>query len=64
DSKNSQLSKLDDEREAFTRRIDALEARLYSQYNAMDLLVANLNATSSYLQQQLDNLPSVVRESN
>ncbi|MBA6389461.1 flagellar filament capping protein FliD [Colwellia sp. BRX10-3] len=64
DSKNSQLSKLDDEREAFTRRIDALEARLFSQYNAMDLLVSNLNATSSYLQQQLDNLPGVVRESN
>ncbi|MBA6414943.1 flagellar filament capping protein FliD [Colwellia sp. 6M3] len=63
DSKNSQLSKLDDEREAFTRRIDALEARLFSQYNAMDLLVSNLNATSSYLQQQLDNLPGVVRES-
>mgnify|MGYP002700255085 FL=1 len=64
DSKNSQLSKLDDERIAFTRRIDLLEARLYSQYNAMDLLVSNLNATSSYLQQQLDNLPGVVRESN
>ena len=64
DSKTSQLSKIDDERLAFNRRIDALETRLFSQYNAMDLLVSNLNATSSYLQQQLDNLPGVVRSDN
>ncbi|ARD43638.1 flagellar filament capping protein FliD [Colwellia sp. PAMC 21821] len=63
DSKNKQLTKLDDERVEFTRRIDSLEARLFAQYNAMDLLVANLNATSSYLQQQLDNLPGVVKKS-
>ena len=62
DSKNRQLTKLDDERVAFSRRIDALESRLLSQYNAMDLLVANLNSTSSYLQQQLDNMPGVVRK--
>ena len=64
DSKNDQLSKLDDERLAFSRRIDSLEARLFSQYNAMDLLVSNLNSTSSYLQQQLDNMPGVVRDSS
>ena len=64
DSKNSQLTKLDDERAAFARRIDALESRLLSQYNAMDLLVANLNSTSSYLQQQLDNMPGVVRKTD
>lgn len=64
DSKNSQLDKLDDERINFSRRIDALEDRLYAQYNAMDLLVSNLNTTSTYLQQQLDNMPGVVRQSN
>ncbi|MFT6193511.1 MAG: flagellar hook-associated protein 2 [Cognaticolwellia sp.] len=63
DSKTNQLTKIDDERIDFTRRIDSLEARLLSQYNAMDLLVSNLNATSSYLEQQLDNLPGVVRKS-
>jgi flagellar hook-associated protein 2 len=63
DSKNNQLTKLDDERVAFTRRIDSLESRLFAQYNSMDLLVANMNATSSYLQQQLDNLPGVVKKS-
>jgi flagellar hook-associated protein 2 len=62
DSKTNQLTKIDDERIDFTRRIDSLEARLFAQYNAMDLIVSNLNATSSYLEQQLDNLPGVVRK--
>ncbi len=39
-----------------------LEARLYKQYNAMDLLVANLNATGSYITAQLDNMPGVVKQ--
>jgi flagellar hook-associated protein 2 len=64
DSKTNQLTKIDDERIDFTRRIDSLEARLFAQYNAMDLIVSNLNATSSYLEQQLDNLPGVVRKNN
>ena len=44
--------------------MDSLEARLLEQYNAMDLLVANLNSTSSYIQQQLDNMPGVVKQDN
>lgn len=63
DSKETSLDKLDDSREAFTRKMDSLEARLYAQYNAMDLLVSGLNNTSSYLMQQLDNMPGVVRKS-
>jgi flagellar hook-associated protein 2 len=62
DSKELKLGKLDDQRESFTRKMDSLEARLYTQYNAMDLLVAGLNSTSSYLMQQLDNMPGVVRK--
>ncbi|MFT4898885.1 MAG: flagellar hook-associated protein 2 [Flavobacteriales bacterium] len=63
DSKEISLDKLDDSREAFTRKMDSLEARLFAQYNAMDLLVSGLNNTSSYLMQQLDNMPGVVRNS-
>ena len=63
DSKEKSLDKLDDSREAFTRKMDSLEARLFAQYNAMDLLVSGLNNTSSYLMQQLDNMPGVVRKS-
>jgi flagellar hook-associated protein 2 len=61
DSKGTQLSRIDDDRASFSRKMDALEARLSAQYNSMDLLVANLNSTSSYLTAQLDNMPGVVR---
>lgn len=60
DSKELKLDKLSDDREAFTRKMDSLEARLYTQYNSMDLLVSGLNSTSSYLMAQLDNMPGVV----
>jgi len=61
-SRNSQLDRLDEDRLAFGRRIESLEARLYAQYNAMDLIVAGLNSTSSYLMNQLENMPGVVRK--
>jgi flagellar hook-associated protein 2 len=64
DSRERSLDKLSDDREAFTRKMDSLEARLFTQYNSMDLLVSNLNSTSSYLTQQLDNMPGVVRNNN
>lgn len=63
DSKTDQLDSLDDDREVFARKMESLESRLLSQFNAMDLLVANLNSTSTYIQAQLDNMPGVVRES-
>ncbi|MBL4900455.1 MAG: flagellar filament capping protein FliD, partial [Colwellia sp.] len=62
DSKEKQLSRLDDDRLSFESKMESLEARLFAQYNAMDLIVANLNATSSYLMAQLDNMPGVVKQ--
>lgn len=64
DSKEEKLRSLEDDRDAFTRKMDSLEARLYAQYNSMDLVVAGLNSTSSYLMQQLENMPGVVRSSS
>lgn len=61
-SREDQLERLDDDRISFSRKMASLEARLLSQFNAMDLLVANLNATSTYIQAQLDNMPGVVRK--
>lgn len=63
DSKEQQLSSLDVDRANFSRKMNSLEARLTAQYNSMDLLVASLNSTSSYLMQQLDNMPGVVKQS-
>jgi flagellar hook-associated protein 2 len=64
DSRNNQLERLDDDREVFNRKMESLEARLFAQYNAMDLIVAGLNSTSSYLMAQLDNMPGVVKQDN
>jgi flagellar hook-associated protein 2 len=63
DSKEGQLRGIDDDRLSFSRKMESLESRLYAQYNSMDLLVANLNSTSSYVQAQLENMPGVVRQS-
>ncbi len=64
DSRTSQLNRLDDDKLAFGRRMESLEARLFAQYNAMDLVVSQLNSTSSYIMAQLDNMPGVVRKEN
>jgi len=61
DSRTSQLDRLDDDKLDFGRRMESLEARLFAQYNAMDLIVAGLNSTSTYLMAQLDNMPGVVK---
>jgi flagellar hook-associated protein 2 len=64
DSRTTQLGRLEDDSLAFGRRMESLEARLFAQYNAMDLIVAGLNSTSTYLMAQLDNMPGVVRKDN
>ena len=63
DGKNTQIDKLSSDLEAFQFKMNSLEARLFAQYNAMDLMVAQMNNTSSYLMAQLDNMPGVVRKS-
>jgi flagellar hook-associated protein 2 len=59
-SLDDQLSRLTDSRDALTARMSAYSDRLYAQYNAMDLVVASLNSTSSDLQSRLDSLPGLV----
>jgi len=56
------ISNIDEQRVTLTRRVDQLQTRLYSQFNAMDSLVAQLTNTSSWLSGALDNLPGVVRK--
>ena len=63
DGKESQITRLNTDLVSFGEKMDSLEARLFAQYNAMDLLVSQLNSTSSYLTSQLDNMPGVVKKS-
>ncbi len=55
---NSRIERIDEQREALGRRLEALETRLLRQFNALDSLVSQLNNTSSFLTQQLANLPT------
>jgi flagellar hook-associated protein 2 len=63
DSYKSSLDRFAIDREEFSEKMVALESRLLTQFNAMDLLVANLNSTGDYLTSALDNLPGVVSSS-
>lgn len=59
-----QISELTESQEAFNRKMEQYESRLLAQYNAMDILVANMTSTSSYVMSQLNNMPGVVRATN
>jgi flagellar hook-associated protein 2 len=61
-SLDEQLSRINDSRTQLNTRMAAYSDRLYKQFNAMDSVVANLNAQSSNLQSRLDSLPGLVRK--
>ncbi|MCY1526999.1 B-type flagellar hook-associated protein 2 [compost metagenome] len=56
------LTDIDKQKEALTRRVEQMQARLLAQFNAMDALVGQLNSTSDQLAQVLGNLPGVVKK--
>jgi flagellar hook-associated protein 2 len=49
--------------ENLNRRVDQMQTRLLSQFNAMDALVGQLKSTGDQLSQVFANLPGVVRQS-
>ncbi len=57
---NSTIEDFADQRQALTERLASLETRLIRQFNALDSLLSELNSTSSFLAQQLNNLPGFV----
>ncbi|MFT5790200.1 MAG: flagellar hook-associated protein 2 [Shewanella sp.] len=67
DSRNNALTsdknRLDDQRESFSLKMEMLQARLFKQFNAMDLIVGQLNQQSSSLSDRLNSLPGVVIQS-
>ena len=62
DGLNSQIGRIDKRMEATSMRLELLEARLYKQFNAADIISAQFNSTASYLTQQMDNLPGYTRK--
>jgi flagellar hook-associated protein 2 len=57
DNIDSRLDDIDDDRDTLTRRMDGLEARLRSQFIAMDLIVAQLSSVGTFLTGALASLP-------
>ena len=64
DGLNKQIERITDDRTSLGQRLTSLEARLTRQFNAMDALLGQLNATSNFLSQQLSNLPGFTRNRN
>ncbi len=60
ESLNEQIEDINDQREALSRRLASLESRLLSQFTALDTLISQMNSTSTFLSQQLANLPGAI----
>ena len=61
DQLNAELTRIGREREDVERRIGVIEARLRAKFSALDALVTQFNNTSSFLEQQLQNLQALTR---
>ncbi len=57
DGINSTIKGIGKQREALEFRLEGVEKRLRAQFTALDSMIASMNQTSNYLQQQLANLP-------
>ncbi len=57
DGIQTSVDRLDAQWEALDLRLESLEARYRTQFNALDILLANIETTSTYLTQQLASIP-------
>lgn len=62
DGLSSQIERINDQREALNRRIASVEVRYFKQFTALDSLLGQLSSTGDFLNQQLANLPGVVKK--
>ena len=56
DSLQGALDRIDGDRERLDRRLSAIEARYRAQFASLETLVSQMNQTSSFLAQQLQNI--------
>lgn len=62
DGINNLIQDLGDRREVLQRRLVDIEKRYRAQFSALDTLVAGMQRTSQYLQQQLAKLPTTTQQ--
>tara|TARA_R110002049_G_scaffold13509_2_gene58459 strand:+ start:103421 stop:104788 length:1368 start_codon:yes stop_codon:yes gene_type:complete len=56
---NTERARLDDDIERYELRLEDVEARVRARFSSLDGLLSRLNSTSSFLTQQLANLPTL-----
>ncbi|GAA0815516.1 flagellar filament capping protein FliD [Colwellia asteriadis] len=61
DSINSQIRQLTTDKDNHAYRMEQLEIRLRKQYSSLDVLVAGMQSTGSFLTSQLANLPGFTK---
>jgi flagellar hook-associated protein 2 len=59
DGVNTSIKDIESRRVTLTRRLETIEARYRKQFVSLDTLISSMNRTSSFLQQQLANLPTI-----
>ena len=57
---NASIKRIDQQRTSLEARLTLIEVRYRAQFTSLDSMVANMTTTSSFLTQQLDNLPGVI----
>lgn len=59
DGINASIKALDKQRENLLTRLESVEKRYRAQFTALDTMIASMSQTSTYLTQQLANLPKI-----
>lgn len=59
DTINDSITSLDEQKQRLTDKLVIIEARYRRQYSALDALITSMSQTSSFLEQQLANLPTI-----
>lgn len=59
DGINRSIKAIDEQRDRLSLRLEMVEKRYRAQFTALDALVGSLSQTSTYLSQQLANLPKI-----
>lgn len=59
DGINASIKALDKQRENLMTRLESVEKRYRAQFTALDTMIASMSQTSTYLTQQLANLPKI-----
>lgn len=62
DGINRSIKDLGPRRDALNLRLAAVEKRYRAQYTALDMVMSNMTKTSTFLQQQLANLPGAAKK--